>query len=341
MEISNNIGIIYVADETTSQNPCLDVMVSDLTKLPNCQKIMERKDRNWVRFLLKKQKVQKLTRGKLNFILRNHYELDQALKQACAKYKTVYVFFLNDSFVNARYPANLLTYYRKCYGNVKFALFFIDVVSFPLCHDAARLLKSGVMDATYSFDIKDSEEYGMKHWHSPYSKIPVVAQEKRYALYLCCDANTRKNEIIQIVEACKNNNVEHYFHLRCSDSRIAEKLRNTDKAVTVYEDSWLSYEQVLQESLEAKCILEIVRPGQLGLTLRSYEAVCYNRKLLTNNKAILDFEFYDPRFMQYFEKVEDIDWDWVKEDIEVDYHYSGEFSPIHLLEDIIASCEEK
>ena len=197
------------------------------------------------------------------------------------------------------------------------------------------------MDATYSFDIKDSEEYGMKHWHSPYSKIPIADQEKRYDLYLCCDADTRKNEIFQIIEACKTNNVEHYFHLRCSDSQMAEQLRNTDNTVIVYEDSWLSYEQVLQESLEAKCILEIVRPGQVGLTLRSYEAVCYNRKLLTNNKGILDFEFYDPRYMQYFEKVEDIDWDWVREEIEVDYHYNGEFSPLRLLEDIIKSCEEK
>ena len=41
------------------------------------------------------------------------------------------------------------------------------------------------------------------------------------------------------------------------------------------------------------------------------------------------------------EKVEDIDWNWVKEDIEVDYHYNGEFSPLRLMEDIIKSCEEK
>lgn len=341
MEIDNSIGIIYVADETTNQNPCLDVMMSDLTELPNCQKIMERKDPNRVRFLLKKQKIQRFTRGKLNFILRKHYELDQALKEACAKYKTVYVFFLNDSFVNARYPANLLAQYRNQYGNVKFALFFIDTVAFPLCHDAARLMKSGVMDVNYSFDKKDASEYGMKHWHSPYSKILPDDQPKEYSLYLCCDASTRRNEILQILEACKKSGIQYYFHLRCSDIQTADSFRNIDNSVELYENSWLSYVQVLRESLASNCILEIVRPGQLGLTLRSYEAVCYNRKLLTNNKAILDFEFYDPRYMQYFEKVEDIDWDWVKEDIEVDYHYNGEFSPLRLMEDIVKSCEEK
>lgn len=71
------------------------------------------------------------------------------------------------------------------------------------------------------------------------------------------------------------------------------------------------------------------------MTLRAYEAVAYNRKLLSNNKTILSFEYYDPRFMRYFEQVKDIDWDWVKEDANVDYDYKGEFSPVLLIDDII------
>jgi hypothetical protein len=94
------------------------------------------------------------------------------------------------------------------------------------------------------------------------------------------------------------------------------------------------YNDVLTKELEAKCILDIVQEGQIALSLRPYEAVCYNRKLLTNNRTILKFPFYNPQYMQFFEKVNDIDWNWVKEDIAVDYHYNGEFSPIRLLEDI-------
>lgn len=341
MGINNDIGIIYVADEHTSQNPCLDVMMSDLLELPNCKKVTERKDRNWFHYILKKQKIQRLTKGKLNFILENQYELSGALKEACANYKMVYVLFLNVSFSCARYPASLLEQYRKLYGNVKFILLFIDKVSFPLCHDAARLLKSGVMDATYSFDISDSQEYGMKLWRSYYSKILINDQKKAYDLYLCCDVESRSDEILKLVKACKDNGTNHYFHLRCRDAQAAAAFQNIKEEIDLYEDSWLPYEQVLEESLAANCILELVRPGQLGLTLRSYEVVCYNRKLLTNNKAILDFEFYDERFMRYFESVEDIDWDWVKEDVEVDYHYNNEFSPVHLIEDVIASCEGK
>ena len=62
MEINRNVGIIFVGDETSGQNLCLDAMMSDLTILPNCKKITERQDHCWVRTILKKQKVQKLTK---------------------------------------------------------------------------------------------------------------------------------------------------------------------------------------------------------------------------------------------------------------------------------------
>ena len=38
--------------------------------------------------------------------------------------------------------------------------------------------------------------------------------------------------------------------------------------------------------------------------------------------------------MHIFEKAEDIDWDWVKERIPVDYHYDGRFSPVHIIDEI-------
>ena len=98
---------------------------------------------------------------------------------------------------------------------------------------------------------------------------------------------------------------------------------------------YMSYQEVLERELNARVLLEIVQQGQVALTLRAYEAVAYNRKLLSNNKTILSFEYYDPRFMRYFEQVKDIDWDWVKEDANVDYDYKGEFSPVLLIDDII------
>ena len=50
-----------------------------------------------------------------------------------------------------------------------------------------------------------------------------------------------------------------------------------------------------------------------------------------NNKNFNKLPFYDSRFMRYFEKVDDIDIEWVREQIKIDYGYSDEFSPLHIL----------
>ena len=61
------------------------------------------------------------------------------------------------------------------------------------------------------------------------------------------------------------------------------------------------------ESLESDVLLDITDGGQTALTLRPYEAIVYNKRLLTNNQSILDFEFYDPRYMRYFTEITDED----------------------------------
>ena len=91
------------------------------------------------------------------------------------------------------------------------------------------------------------------------------------------------------------------------------------------------YNQVIQEIQSTNCILEVIQQGQNGVTLRYYEAVCYNKKLLTNNADIVNYPFYNPEYMKVFTKLEDIDVKWIKEQVDVNYKYNGEYSPINLV----------
>ena len=87
------------------------------------------------------------------------------------------------------------------------------------------------------------------------------------------------------------------------------------------------YEENIARAVNNNCILEIVRENFIGFTQRYYEAIVFNKKLLTNNAEVKQFAYYDERYIQYFEKVEDIDWKWVQEETEVDYKYRGDFDP--------------
>jgi hypothetical protein len=57
-------------------------------------------------------------------------------------------------------------------------------------------------------------------------------------------------------------------------------------------DKKLSYRNTLSLISQSKSILEIVQENQSGLTLRSMEALFFNKKLLTNNASIKNYDLY-------------------------------------------------
>ncbi len=56
-----------------------------------------------------------------------------------------------------------------------------------------------------------------------------------------------------------------------------------------------SYNDVLDLVSKSKSILDITKKGQMGLTLRPYEAIFFQKKLITNNTQIRSYDFYDNR----------------------------------------------
>ena len=56
---------------------------------------------------------------------------------------------------------------------------------------------------------------------------------------------------------------------------------------------FIPYYENIQNVRRCKCIVDIVQKGQRGLTLRPIEALFYKKKLLTNNQAIRQCDFYN------------------------------------------------
>ena len=129
------------------------------------------------------------------------------------------------------------------------------------------------------------------------------------------------------MEKLQKDGVKEDFHLFCGDPKLAQAL-----PPEVRQDSYLPYPTVLQQMQSSKCILDMTQAGQSGITLRYYEAVVYNKKLLTNNVNIVNLPFYNPQYMKIYETIEDIDGDWIQSKDMPNYEYAGEFSPVHILE---------
>lgn len=333
-------GFIFVVTKG-AYSSLWQTLFYDFIESQDVKIVEEQTDTRKLAVWLKKNKIQRLTKGKLNFYITSNFALYSVLESMSSDYERIYVVFLNASFTVTCMPSGVLDTYRQKWPNLRYVLFYVDSVGRGVSFHADRLRQSGnVFDLVYTFDSADARKYNMRYWHTIYSKFALDVHPDK-DLFFCGSTVNRKQTMLDFLDAHAKHDVSLKMNIICdeTDIKMFSNYGDVTECGRMGIDLW-PYPQTLEETLKARCILDITQKGQAGLTLRPYEAVCYNRKLLTNNKAILDFEFYDPRFMQYFEKVEDIDWDWVKEDIKVDYHYNGEFSPLRLLEDIVKSCEE-
>lgn len=68
------------------------------------------------------------------------------------------------------------------------------------------------------------------------------------------------------------------------------------------QDDVLDYKLVLQGIAETSAILEINRNDQTGLTVRTLEAITYGKKLITNNKEIISYDFYNQNDFYVFDE---------------------------------------
>ena len=192
----------------------------------------------------------------------------------------------------------------------------------------------------YTFDPEDAKRYNYKTLNGAYYSKKSEEEIKQYSdehrsyddIYFVGGLKgNRKKLVMDIFAELSRNNIKANFNIMVSGGELMHKQENTDK-INYYSKTWIPYEKVLAGVLNSNVILEILQDNQNGPSLRYYEAVCYNKKLLTTNKNVVNLPYYDSRYMKIIEKAEDIDFAWVRQRDNVEYNYRGEFSPVNLLE---------
>lgn len=148
-------------------------------------------------------------------------------------------------------------------------------------------------------------------------------------LYLINNAKGRLKQFLDVYESSKQNSVKSFF--RITGVKKDDQLYSNE----IIYNKVIGYKEAVKEMKKSNCLFEVLGEAQTGASMHYYEAVLYNKKLLTDNKSVVDLPFYNSEYMHVFEKAEDIDWNWVKERIPVDYNYDGRYSPTNLIEEII------
>lgn len=204
--------------------------------------------------------------------------------------------------------------------------------------DVRRLIDRFEWENIFSFDTEDVQNY--KYTLLPYcyySKIPEEELENEGlgnvsdVYYIGGMKGNRDKGILGIYEYFSLHNVKTNFNVFLTGINRLRKQKYREH-IHYYSGGWVSYRGILQEVLKANVIMEILQEKQNGPSLRYYEAICYNRKLITTNKRAVELPYYKEDYIKIIDKPEDIDIDWVKRREKVDYGYRGDFSPIFLLD---------
>ena len=202
----------------------------------------------------------------------------------------------------------------------------------PVPTSVRRAVKIINFEKIYTHDYMESQKYGFQYMDEMIfsNKIAdgVDCTNDVDLYFLGRFKSGRGSNLFELFEYITS----HGVNFRCKMQITKTGLKDADidelkfKDQIEYFSEFMKYIDVVKESAHSNCILEMIQDTESDTTLRYFEAVLLNKKLLTNNKNIVKMKYYNPKYIKVFEKLEDIDCDWIKRQEKVDYGYKGDFS---------------
>lgn len=163
---------------------------------------------------------------------------------------------------------------KKNNPNCKIIIYFWNHIN----NTNKYILKDINVDEFWTFDKEDAIKYQIKYNPQFYTKMVNLNNKKNIIndIVFLGRPKDRKEDILNIASILKK-----------------QKLRINFKIIE-NEKEFIKYDEYLDMISESKCILDYNQDGQIGLTLRPMEALFFEKKLITNNKDIKNYNFYNP-----------------------------------------------
>lgn len=201
---------------------------------------------------------------------------------------------------------------------------------FRRCVDKVRA------EQVYSFQESDCFRYGFRYTNTLYSKIGMNNNKEGTPsdIYFIGAEKNRINDIVSMYRRFSNSGYNCKFIVITSKSRL-ETYKKKYPGID-FRTTRVGYREVLRDIQATRCILELCQEGQDGLTMRFYEAVFYNKYLITNNETARQHELYNDAFMLIFHSADGVDVEKLDLSKKVNYHYQNEMSPVHFVETILS-----
>ena len=160
-------------------------------------------------------------------------------------------------------------------------------------------------DKNFTFDRKDAQKYNLHFrplfYLDEYQNKKSNNENLKYDISFIGSAHTDRYLIGEKVrKLAENLTFQSYFYYYAM-GKISFKLKRIfDKNLQYFNTQKISYQklnhkQIIKIYQQSKAILDINKPFQNGLTIRTFEVLALGKKLITTNTDIVNYPFYNPQ----------------------------------------------
>ena len=172
-----------------------------------------------------------------------------------------------------KYSKEISKYIKEINPKCRIILYYWNTIT-----DRARksYLEDKNIDDFYTFDKKDAIKYNIKYNPQFYSSLIKLPESNiKYDVFFIGRDKDRKKEL---------KNIEK----KMNEIGISTKI-----LIIENEKDYISYKKYLTILSQSKVILDLINSNQNGLSLRCMESLFFQKKLITNNSYIKDYDFYN------------------------------------------------
>lgn len=235
-------------------------------------------------------------------ILKNifkNYEEKSKIK-GIKKYGEIdYILFISGN----SYSKEFLKLLKKVNPKSKMILFLWDKLEYSLFKG-----KQQYFDFIFSYDRIDSIENNFIFRPTFYIDkcLENIPLEKKYDFYYI--GVLRDNKRYQYIEWLKKylelSNLKIFFKLYIGEEYKRYLPLEYEKELVIREG--ISYDENIKILKNSRVVLDLKYKKQRGLTLRCYEAIATETKIITDNEDIVNYDFYNKNNIKIIKSIEDV-----------------------------------
>lgn len=269
-------------------------------KFKNVYYIKDELDNKGIFFKILRETLGKFNKESIFYRVYKNIYRELILKDLKKFKKLDYFFVLSEG----NFSRETILELKRLNKNIKTILFLWDKVELT-----DYKLKVELFDYIYSFDREDCKNYNLNFRGSFFidecNSGLIDFNKRNIDLYYICSLreNERYNVVKKMHEYCKKNNLVSFLGIFLG-SKEKKSLKNYDKELIL--DEKISYFDNLKKLKNSKVSLDLKYKNQNGLTLRCYEALATETKIITNNKDIKNYDFYNQENIKIINSEKDI-----------------------------------